>query len=113
MTRPVTQHSKDLSALAAAERRLTEQLPGLVDTAVESYRNFAEAEPPGDAKSYAARQAACKAALAHLDLLLRLARMLLPKAAAEAAPDLETLIVEARARAGLNGEGHGEGGEGA
>lgn len=109
----MTQQSKDISALASAERRLIEQLPGLIDAAVESYRRFAEAEPPGDAKSYAARQAACKAALAHLDLLLRLARMLLPRAAPEYAPDLETLIAEARARAGLDGDEGGEGGEGA
>lgn len=102
------------TALAAAERKLARQLPALIDTAVESYRRFALAEPPGDAKGYAAQQTACKAALAHLDLLLRLARALLPKsAAAERAPDLESLIAEARAAAGLDDDpidsGEGEG----
>ena len=106
---------KNAAALASAERNLAEQLPALIDTAVESYRRFALADAPEDAKGYAAQQTACKAALAHLDLLLRLARALLPKsAAAERAPDLETLIAEARAAAGLeeekaeSGEGVGE-----
>ncbi len=93
------------AALASAERKLAAQLPALIDTAVESYRRFALAEAPPDAKGYAAQQAACKAALAHLDLLLRLARALLPKSeAAGRAPDIETLIAEARAKAGLDAE---------
>lgn len=105
----MSRKSKTPTALASAERNLAGQLPALIDTAVESYRRFALADPPEDAKSYAAQQTACKAALAHLDLLLRLARSLLPKsAAAERAPDLETLIAEARTRAGLDAEG-GEG----
>ena len=101
---------KNGTALAAAERNLAQQLPALIDTAVESYRRFALAEPPDDAKGYAAQQTACKAALAHLDLLLRLARALLPTStAAERAPDLETLIAEARAAAGLDDDSGGSG----
>ena len=69
----MSRKSKTPTALASAERNLAGQLPALIDTAVESYRRFALADPPEDAKSYAAQQTACKAALAHLDLLLRLA----------------------------------------
>ncbi|MEX1306335.1 MAG: hypothetical protein WEA84_14360 [Rhodovibrionaceae bacterium] len=98
-------HSRTPSALATAERNLAGQLPALIDIAVESYRRFAQAESPDDPKAYAAQQSACKAALAHLDLLLRLARALLPKAGSEMpAPEVDALIAEARARAGLDRE---------
>lgn len=50
--------------------------PELLSAAVASYRDFAGAPVPTDAKGFAAHHAACKAALAHVEVLLRLGRSL-------------------------------------
>tara|TARA_Y100000813_G_scaffold54421_1_gene38083 strand:+ start:334 stop:657 length:324 start_codon:yes stop_codon:yes gene_type:complete len=58
--------SKPLRAMA---RR---RLPKLLRKAASDYAAFAAQSPPTDAKGFAAHQAACKAALAHLDAGLKL-----------------------------------------
>lgn len=60
--------------------RLKGLVAGQVDQAIEraiaSYHAFAKDEPQStDPKEFAAHHAACKAALAHLDLLLKIARI--------------------------------------
>lgn len=62
--------------------RLADALPGLFDAALEAYRRLAETGHDGDAKSSAASHAAAKAALGHLELLLKLAELIAPPAEA-------------------------------
>ena len=57
------------TALRATLRR---RLPKLLRKAAGDYAAFAADPPPADAKSFAGHQAACKAALAHLDAGLKL-----------------------------------------
>ncbi|MBI2235781.1 MAG: hypothetical protein HYU60_02290 [Magnetospirillum sp.] len=75
------------------------RLPARIRAAVEGYEAFAGAEAPADAKGFAAWHAACKAALAHVDLLVKLARWAEGGGEAEAVPGdgLDRLLAEARA----------------
>lgn len=90
----------DLPALKAA---LAARLPARAAAAVAEYEAFAQQPPPDDAKGFAAHHAACKAALAHVEVLVKLLRWAAPadtatRAAAEQeADDLARLIAEARA----------------
>lgn len=49
-------------------------IAGAIDRALESYARFSALDIPDDAKGFAAHHAACKAAVAHIDALLRLSR---------------------------------------
>jgi hypothetical protein len=49
------------------------RLPDLIDKALAAYAHFAGTLPPDDAKAFAAHQASCRAALAHVHLLVKLA----------------------------------------
>jgi hypothetical protein len=49
------------------------RLPSLIQDALTSYDNFSAGAPPEDAKSFLAYQTACRAAVAHLEMLLKLA----------------------------------------
>jgi hypothetical protein len=52
------------------------QVDQAIERAIASYHAFAKDEPRStDPKEFAAHHAACKAALAHLDLLLKIARI--------------------------------------
>jgi hypothetical protein len=52
------------------------QVDQAIERAIASYHTFAKDEPQStDPKEFAAHHAACKAALAHLDLLLKIARI--------------------------------------
>jgi pyrroloquinoline quinone (PQQ) biosynthesis protein C len=83
---------KALRALISA------QLEAAATRVIESYRTFMNDEPEaGDARAFAAHHAACKAALAHLDLLMRLARLVgVEPEAVEASEEEAQLIAEAR-----------------
>lgn len=92
-------------------KALRAQIHGQLETAasrvIESYRTFMNEEPEaGDARAFAAHHAACKAALAHLDLLMKLAKIAgLETDAAEG--DEEQARLLAQAREALNDdEGH-------
>lgn len=52
---------------------LREALPGSLRHAVETYRSLAFGPVPDDAKGFQQHQAACKAGLAHIETLLKLA----------------------------------------
>lgn len=89
--------------------RLKAVIAAQVDQAIErviaSYRAFAAAEPQGaNPKEFAAHHAACKAALAHLDLLLRIARITATPAPGEEADDRLAWVAAAREAVGSNGD---------
>jgi len=85
---------------------ITEQMDDFLVRAVETYRQFSDTAPPSDAKEFAAYQAACKAALAHLEALLKLVRLVTTSTNAESgdgdpAPFNQATKLIAEARAGL------------
>ena len=57
------------------KKRIAEFLPDVIAQALNTYHEFATSTPvEADAKKFAAQQAACKAAVAHIELLVKLAR---------------------------------------
>ncbi len=74
------------------------RLPGLIEIAIQRYRNFIHLDPPGEPKNFAAYNSACRAALGHIDLLLKLA--IRSSSGVPASPphdDVERLIASAEA----------------
>jgi len=55
-------------------RDLCGWLPERIEMATANYRRFTAADPPEDTKAFAAHESACRASLAHIHLLMRLAR---------------------------------------
>lgn len=87
---------------AALDRTLNDlggRLPGLIEAAFRRYEIFAGDELPDNVKAFAAHAAACRAALAHLDQLLKLAQWAGGDKAMAAAPsdDVDRLIADAEA----------------
>lgn len=70
-----------------------------IERVVSAYQAFAASAPAvTDAKEFAAHHAACKAALAHLDLLLKIAKITeVPATAGQADDERLALVAEARA----------------
>lgn len=87
--------------LAGLRQRLAGALPGRIAAALAGYEDFTGAEPPTDAKGFAAWHAAAKSALAHVDLLVKLARW--AEGSAEAGDDAGLDRLLAQARAALDG----------
>jgi len=84
--------------LDALRNDLTDCFPRLLGVALDQYRAFAETEPPEDAKGFAAHQSACKAALAHVEALLKLRRgVVAPTPRSEPVSECPDLIAEAEA----------------
>ena len=75
-------------------QRLALRLMHLAEQVAESYCVFAVGMVPDEPKAFAAHHAACKAALAHLDLLLKLTRAVAPDNGIDLQPTL--LIADAR-----------------
>lgn len=65
---------------------------------VQSYQDFASRDAPDSAKEFGAHHSACKAALAHLEALLKLNTHNRTPSTAEktTSPDLDTLLQQAR-----------------
>lgn len=83
---------------------LAASLPARIRAQLDTYHRFTADEPPADAKGFAAWQAAAKAALAHVEQLVKLARWA-EKGDEPDTPDsgLDRLLAEARdALAGFN-----------
>jgi hypothetical protein len=59
--------------LQELRRDLLRNLPGLLGRAIHTYGRFAYETPPEDSKGFVAYQAGCRAALAHIHLLVKLA----------------------------------------
>jgi len=68
------------SVLSAARQELLAALPTAIQRAMESYTEFASnhsGTADGDAKNYAAHHAGLKAAISHLEALLKLGRLVM------------------------------------
>lgn len=65
--------SATADGLEELRRDLVASLPGLLDRAIVTYGRFATETPPEDSKGFVAYQAGCRAALAHVHLLVKLA----------------------------------------
>lgn len=74
-------------------------IPRMIEMAADRYRTIAAIDPPTEARGFATHCAACKAALAHLEQLIRFGQFLAAGQAGDRlpAPDLAILIAEARA----------------
>lgn len=87
------------------------QVDQAIERAIASYHAFAQAEPQStDPKEFAAHHAACKAALAHLDLLLKIARITQTPApgTGDTADDRLATLAEAREAVGAIASGDEE-----
>lgn len=80
------------------EASLREALPERIRVVLEGYHRFTAEEPPADSKGFGAWHAAAKAALAHVEVLVKLVRWAeAPATATESAEDgLEDLLGQAR-----------------
>lgn len=94
----IRKHSNDFRGFRI---QLIEDLPSLLDKAISDYKDVAMEQSTNDIKSFAAHQAACRTALTHLQLLVKLAAWAEDATDGEMASDvdnsLDTLIFEARA----------------
>ncbi len=59
---------------ADTRRRIAAFLPDAIARALTSYHTFAQQPVPEDAKDFTAHHNACKVAIAHIELLIKLAR---------------------------------------
>jgi hypothetical protein len=75
-------------------QRMAARLKQLAEQVAESYCAFAVGPVPDEPKAFAAHHTACKAALAHLELLTRLSRAIAPDHGVEQQPLV--LIADAR-----------------
>lgn len=78
MPAPKTRRATGESSRSASRKKggratLKEALPEALRHAVDTYRALAFGPAPEDAKAFQQHQAACKAALAHIEALLKLA----------------------------------------
>lgn len=87
--------AEDIDAL---RRTVQDSLPERIQAALAGYHRFTAEEPPADSKGFAAWHAAAKAALAHVEALVKLVRWAeVPATVAETAEDgLEDLLGQAR-----------------
>jgi hypothetical protein len=69
----VSPHSSAQDGLEELRSDLLRNLPGLLNRAIGTYGRFAGEIPPEDSKGFVAYQAGCRAALAHIHLLVKLA----------------------------------------
>lgn len=77
--------------------KIAEQLPDAIDCALRSYRDFYAQETGGDAKAFSAHHTACKTAIAHIELLLKLAAWVhLPREDADSDAGLAVLLRSAQ-----------------
>ncbi len=78
-----------MDPMEAFRSELLADLPNLLRKALEGYRRFAGECPGDDPKAFVAYQTGCRAALAHIQLLVTLARWARPPAASEGAAGLD------------------------
>lgn len=78
--------------------KIARYLPNAIDCAIQSYRGFYDRPHPTEAKEFSAHHSACKAAIAHIELLLKLAAWAqLPRECDEADQTLASLMADAQA----------------
>jgi hypothetical protein len=95
---PGTRSGRRASSNGDEYSEVEARLPRLIKVAFDAYCARASAPEPANTKEFVANQAACRAALAHFMLLVRLSDCLSRRkhATADAADDIDTLILEAR-----------------
>lgn len=73
-------------------------LPERMRVALGAYQRFTDEEPPADAKGFAAWHAAAKAALSHVEVLVKLMRWAEGGAEADGPPEdgMDRLLAQAR-----------------
>ena len=84
----------------SARDRIASFLPAALAAAMRSYQHFSEAEISEGPKEFTAHHTACKVAIAHIDLLIKLARWAdLPatESGAKADPALSAMMRAAQA----------------
>ncbi len=90
--------------IQSLRRELLANLPGLIGKAIRGYERFTANPAPDDAKGFVAYQAGCRAALAHIHLLVKLAHWARPSDVEAAPPfdgaQLDRLVREAEAALG-------------
>ena len=98
LSSPVVDRGGMNMELVAFRHSLSAQLPGLLDRTINGYRRFSTVDSPDDVKSFAAHHAGCRAALAHIHLLVSLARWIESADGSQregARDDLDRLLAEA------------------
>lgn len=99
----VSPRERAMPAVTDLRQDLRHGLPALLRRAIDTYRRFSAGPAPEDAKSFVAYQSGCRAAILHIQLLLKLAACAegegaaMQVGAAEADAELETLIETAKA----------------
>ncbi|NQU61003.1 MAG: hypothetical protein HQ512_07720 [Rhodospirillales bacterium] len=80
-------------------RDLIARLPGMIDGALQRYLDFTRGKVPTEARNFAAYSSACRAAMAHLEQLIKLAQSLSSEITPPVSPnaDLDRLIADAEA----------------
>lgn len=59
---------------ARTRTQIAETLPHAIERAITSYHEFYDQDTPETAKEFSAHHGACKAAIAHIELLIKLAQ---------------------------------------
>jgi hypothetical protein len=65
MTEKIEEHTR---------RQIAEFLPDAIARTLKSYRGFSEQKPAEEARDFYAHHNACKVAISHIELLIKLAR---------------------------------------
>ncbi len=78
----------------ATRSQVAQFLPAAITKALASYHRFSGNEAPDDAKGFSAHHSACKVAIAHVELLLKLARWA-DIGESEPADDLSAMLARA------------------
>lgn len=107
---PRTRRSRKVDG-ATLRDGLRRDLPARITAALKAYAAFAGGDCPDDPKAFAAHHAACRAALAHAEMLVKLLKWAEGGEAvgAEEGDDVAALL--ARARAALTDDDEEEGSE--
>lgn len=80
----------------ASRAQIAHFLPDAIAAALRSYQTFSEREVTGEPKDFKDHHTACKVAIAHVELLLKLARFVdVPGANANDAAILSVMMQEA------------------
>lgn len=87
----------DSANLDKRRRDLIARLPGMIDGALRRYLGFTRGKVPKEARNFAAYSTACRAAMAHLEQLIKLAQSLSSEITRPVSPnaDLDRLIADA------------------
>ncbi len=99
---PVRLRELRISPIQAGRDVLRTSLPASIRHAVQNYRGMAFAGPPPDAKEFQQHQAACKAALQHIEALMKLAAAVDAADGRQGTGCSDTAAIVARAEAAVD-----------